>query len=127
MKFILIFALMSISTLCYAASIPYCTHNNEQPPSAIEDQLLQRLIPDFAKDMGCDVGTNCIGKWNNQENPTRYSIAWAKQCGPIINGQYQLGDEGHGSTFTCQQNPATHQTCCSPLGYEYAGHWSVCG
>ena len=122
-----IFILTSCSSIAYAASIPYCTHNGERPANRIENKLLQKLIPDFAKEMQCEIGTNCLGKWNNQENPTKFSIAWAKQCGPIISGQYQLGDEGHGSTFTCQKNLQTGKTCCAPLGYEYVDKWVVCG
>lgn len=127
MKYILMaFILMSASSLSYASPIAYCTHNGEQPANATEDKLLQKLIPGFAKEMGCDIGNNCLGKWNKQENPSKFSIAWAKQCGPVIMGDYQLGDNGHGSTFTCQKNPGTGKTCCSPLGYDYVKKWVEC-
>lgn len=111
---------------CFAAPLNYCTHNGEQPANATENALLQKLIPYFAKTMQCDIGNNCVGKWNNQDNPTKYSIGWAHQCGPVIMGQHQLGDDGHGSTFFCQKNPQTGKTCCAPLGYDYAAQFVVC-
>lgn len=109
-----------------ALPIPYCTHNNEQPANAVENALLQKLIPNFAQAMNCQIGNNCVGKWNNQDNPTKYSIAWTHQCGPVISGISQLGDNGHGSTFFCQKNPKTGKTCCAPLGYDYVSAFVVC-
>lgn len=125
-KLLAVITLTCLTGLSYAASIPYCTKNGEKPANATENKLLQKLIPEFAKEMQCNIGTNCLGKWNNQDNPTKYSIGWAKQCGPVIGGMYQLGDEGHGSTFTCQKNSETGKTCCSPLGYDYVKKWVVC-
>ncbi|MDX2164504.1 MAG: hypothetical protein SFW07_03695 [Gammaproteobacteria bacterium] len=120
-------ALLGLSRMSFAkTSIQYCTHNNEKPANTVENTLLQQLVPRFAKSMGCQIGNNCLGKWNNQENPSKYSIAWEKQCGPVIGGVAQLGDNGAGSTFTCQKNPDTGKVCCSPLGYEYVNDFMVC-
>ncbi len=124
---IILAILLGLSQISFAeASIPYCTHNNEKPANPVENKLLQVLVPHFAKSMGCQIGNNCLGKWNNQENPSKYSIAWAQACGPIIGGQAQLGDNGKGSTFFCQKNPDTGKVCCAPLGYDYVHDFVVC-
>jgi len=107
-------------TVCACAPIPY-----SKGPAATKDEnaVLQKLVPAFASDMKCEIGSNTLLKWNVQPHSAKFSIAWKKQCGPVIGGQYQLGDEGRGSTFVCQ---TTDKTCCWPLGYDYAKQWVVC-
>ncbi len=116
-------ALISLSVSAYSLPMSYCSRSQ---PSAVENTLLQKLIPGFATEMNCEISNNCIQKWAAKEDSAKYSIAWKNQCGPIINGVYQLGDEGHGSTFVCSKSLQAHKTCCWPLGYDYASKWVVC-
>lgn len=99
---------------CYAA-IPYCPQR--KPVTSQEDKLIQILVPDFAKKMGCNAGNNCLSKWYDDGSSTKFSIAWQEVCGPVIDGMYQLGDQGHGSTFICWKDKSL-KNCCAPLGYE---------
>ncbi len=92
--------------------------------AASENNLLQTLIPSFAKTMGCSVGTNCLRTWDQRPNSEKISIAWAQTCGPVINGIPQLGDGGKGSTFVCEKK--NQKTCCYPLGYEYIPSFVIC-
>ncbi len=89
-----------------------------------ENNLLQKLIPTFARAMGCSIGANCLRTWDQREGHEKISIAWAQPCGPIINGIPQLGDAGKGSTFVCEK--ANQKTCCYPLGYQYNPDFVVC-
>lgn len=103
------------------ADIPYC---KDTQTSNGENTVLQTLVAQFAKDMQCEVGKNCLRKWDNQQNPSKFSIAWKATCGPVINGVLQLGDNGKGSTFVCQRS--AQSTCCWPLGYGYAKQYVIC-
>ncbi len=92
-----------------------------------EKTLLQELIPQFAGEINCKIATNCITQWDIRDDHAKYSIAWQQQCGPVTDGEYQLGDEGHGSTFVCEQKSgAAGQTCCWPLGYDHAETYVKC-
>lgn len=122
-KAIVFWAILGLSFPTYAFPLSYCP---DSQPTADEKTLLQKLIPGFATEMSCAISNNCIQKWEVKENSAKFSIAWQKQCGPIINGVYQLGDEGHGSTFVCEKLPKQHKTCCYPLGYNYVSKWVVC-
>jgi 2-iminobutanoate/2-iminopropanoate deaminase len=126
MKYFLVaMTLIHIATLGYAAPLAYCSGG--QSGTTMEDRLLQQLIPNFAKDMSCEMdASHCVTKWNIQENSAKFSVAWKKQCGPIIDGTYQLGDAGRGSTFVCEKQMGG-KTCCSPLGYDRVSEWVVCG
>lgn len=103
--------------------IPYCTAKTLKVSSS-EDAVIQEVTANFAGKMACEIGTNCLNKWNDH-GITKFSIAWKQQCGPVINGIYQLGDNGHGSTFVCQHYP-DNRTCCWPLGYNYDQSLIIC-
>lgn len=112
-SFIITATLIILPSLLAAKNdIPYCKGTNV---SADENIILQKLVPGFAKEMGCEVGNNCILKWDDH-GTKKFSIAWKSVCGPIIDGIYQLGDEGKGSTFVCSQS--AQNVCCWPLGYD---------
>ena len=72
--------------------IPYCANTQT---TETENSVIQKLVPSFAKEMGCEAGSNCLLKWNDHASE-KFSIAWKNRCGPVINGVYQLGDEGRG-------------------------------
>ncbi len=93
--------------------IPYCANTQT---TETENSVIQKLVPSFAKEMGCEAGSNCLLKWNDHASE-KFSIAWKNRCGPVINGVYQLGDEGRGSTFVCEHNN-NQEVCCWPLGYD---------
>lgn len=117
MKLVSLFCLSAVSILpsisAAQTNIPYC---KDTSPSVSENTILQKLVPSFAKDMGCEIGDNCLLKWNDQ-GTTKFSIAWKAICGPIIDGVYQLGDQdGKGSTFVCSHDK--QNVCCWPLGYD---------
>ncbi|WP_316354551.1 hypothetical protein [Candidatus Trichorickettsia mobilis] len=90
-----------------------------------EGAIVTKLILLFAQKVGCDVGDNCLLKWNTQNESAKFSITWSKQCGPIIDEIYQLGDNGHGSTFICNYHP-NNKICCWPLGYDYIQEFVIC-
>ena len=123
LSLILFFFITSFSS--HAASLSYCKNVKMTQK---EQTLLQELIVQFAKEMHCEIAANCITQWDIKDGQAKYSIAWQQQCGPVIKGQYQLGDEGHGSTFVCNQNTgvAGKQTCCWPLGYDYHQEYVKC-
>jgi hypothetical protein len=120
---LIFFTAMGISLASHATLIPYCQGTKV---SMAENQLLQTLVPNFAGKTGCEIGNNCLAKGEVAEGSAKFSIAWKAQCGPVINGIYQLGDEGHGSTFVCQETAQTKTVCCWPLGYDYEKSWVVC-
>lgn len=120
----LVFCLILIfSTLSSAAQIAYCPGTQT---SQIEDNVIQKLVAKFAEKMQCNIGKNCLLKWSASDKTEKFSIAWQEQCGPIINGVYQLGDEGHGSTFVCEFKNNKSSVCCWPLGYDYAKEFVIC-
>jgi hypothetical protein len=94
-------------------NIPYCQNKGLKVTQA-EDPIIQKTVNNFANNMGCNVGNNCMEKWNDH-GTTKFSIAWQRVCGPIINGVPQVGDGGHGSTFVCSNQNGS--TCCWPLGF----------
>lgn len=116
MKFFTVLVLALVIILPNLANaqgeIPYC---KDTTVTTNENIILQKLVPSFAKEMGCEVGDNCLLKWDDQ-GTKKFSIAWKAICGPIINGVYQLGDNGKGSTFVCSQSKK--DVCCWPLGYD---------
>lgn len=103
-----------VPTISQAAYTPYCQGTEV---NNVEDAVIQRLVPQFANQMKCEVGENCLLKWDAQKKTEKFSIAWKSQCGPIINNQRQLGDDGHGSTFTCEWH-GKESLCCWPEGYQ---------
>lgn len=118
----ILYTVLLLPSLSVAGNIDYC--KNTQATQQ-EDAVIQRLVMKFGVDMGCEVGDNCLLKWDVHGNHEKFSIAWKKQCGPVINGMYQLGDEGHGSTFVCRLK-ANKSVCCWPLGYERLKNYHVC-
>lgn len=119
-KYILFFTFI-LSGISYASYTPYCEGTTV---SNAEDAVIQRLVPRFAHEMRCEIGDNCLKKWDVKKTTQNFSIAWKAQCGPKINGQYQLGDEGHGSTFVCETKK--ENVCCWPLGYERIKNFVLC-
>lgn len=112
MKYFICLTLL-IPTLSQAAYTPYCKGTEV---TNAEDAVIQRLVPQFAHKMQCEIGENCLLKWDTHDKTEKFSIAWKSQCGPVVNHHYQLGDEGHGSTFICEwQNQES--ICCWPEGY----------
>ncbi|GEM_PF-6754029 len=122
-KIVITSLLITALTTANASSIPYCKGTTVTPE---EDAVIQRLVPQFGTTYGCEVGNNCLLKWNVQGNTEKFSIAWKKQCGPVINGAYQFGDEGHGSTFICTTEANSKSVCCAPLGYERLKEFNIC-
>lgn len=112
-----------VAILLCLFSCAFISSKNPQPTQQ-ENNALQKLIPLFAKKMNCQIGNNKIQKWDIQKNQSKFSIAWKHQCGPVINSIYQMGDNGHGSTFVCQNKNG--KTCCWPLGYHYVNAFVVC-
>lgn len=115
-----VFSLLFLSSST-ASSIPYC---NDAHVSPVEDEILQKLIPIFARKMRCEIGDNCLSKFDTNVGLAKFSIAWNAQCGPVIAGHYQLGDEGHGSTFVCGDKD--NKTCCWPVGYNHLQEFVMC-
>lgn len=116
------FLTLTIPCLSHASYIEYCKGTKT---TSTEDAVIQRLVPQFGNAMGCEVGNNCLLKWDVKQNAEKFSIAWKKQCGPIINGIYQLGDNGHGSTFVCEF-ANKNSICCWPLGYKHVKSFILC-
>jgi len=113
---------LSHSILATAAYSPYCAGTKV---NNAEDAVIQRLVPLFGMTMGCQVGENCLRKFDVKGNQEKFSIAWKKACGPTIQGIKQLGDQGRGSTFLCKTNPRG-SVCCSPEGYERLNKFKLC-
>lgn len=89
-----------------------------------ENIVLRKLIKLFASRVNCNIGKNCITKWGIKGNTAKYSVAWQEQCGPVIGGVHQLGDNGMGSTFVCETK--SNSSCCWPLGYDYVEEFVMC-
>lgn len=87
--------------------IPYC-QNKGLKVTQDENPIIQKTVNNFANNMGCNVGNNCLEKWNDH-GTTKFSIAWQSACG------IGVGDGGHGSTFVCSTQNGN--TCCWPLGF----------
>jgi hypothetical protein len=107
--------------LALASYIDYCKGVHT---SSAEDAVIQRLVAQFGREMGCEIGDNCLLKWDEKGDSEKFSIAWKKQCGPVIGGVRQLGDDGHGSTFVCKTKGK--DLCCWPLGYDHVGKYVLC-
>lgn len=123
MKFLIFLISSCMATVCFAGYTEYCKGTQT---TAVEDAVIQRLVLRFSVEMGCDIGDNCLLKWNVKDKQEKFSIAWKKQCGPVIKGIRQLGDEGHGSTFVCNFKNK-NSICCWPLGYEKQPQCSPAG
>lgn len=95
--------------------IAYCENIQEEVLEE-ENIVIQKLVKLFASETNCII-SSCLQQWGKQGNHIKYSVAYQEQCGPIIAGQYQLGDNGKGSTFVCERSK--NSVCCWPLGYEY--------
>jgi hypothetical protein len=119
-KNLIALSLLTITASSYAA-VPYC--EGTQASQAINN-VLQELVPNFVQSMNCAAGNNCLRQWGVTPTQINYSIAWREKCGPVINGVFQMGDKGLGSTFVCTTN--NDKTCCWPLGYKYNPHFVVC-
>lgn len=104
-----------------ANGVEYC--NNVQVGEE-ENLVLQKIIKSFASSVNCNIGNNCITKWDIKDNTAKFSVAWQEQCGPVINGIHQLGDNGMGSTFVCETK--ADSTCCWPLGYDHVKEFVIC-
>jgi hypothetical protein len=128
-KLITIFLLMFVSALSYAASISYCAHNAEPKATAAENAVLQKLIPRFAKEKGCDIGTNCLKKWNKKINYQSiefsiFTIKLTKQCVSInFRDTATASDKGHRAVFICSEHG---KTCCTPLDFGFLKEWTMC-
>ncbi|MCC8418690.1 MAG: hypothetical protein LN590_03800 [Rickettsia endosymbiont of Glossina mortisans submortisans] len=123
--FIILFTIIvSITARAYAnnlnSHIAYCDNIQVEQQ---EDLIIQKLVKLFAAEMNCIIG-GCLQQWDVQDNRVKHSIAWQEQCGPVIYGQYQLGDNGRGSTFVCECSK--NSVCCWPLGYEYNKAFVIC-
>jgi hypothetical protein len=130
-RYFLLLIVSAISTACYADltadpdAIPYC--KDSPAPTSDEDTLLQTMVMHFAAANDCEIGNNCLLK--SQVGPdhlAQFSITWKAQCGPVVNGVYQIGNEGRHSLFACQQTMGTSITCCWPVGLELAGKFVTC-
>ncbi|MGX6960891.1 MAG: hypothetical protein ACIPMY_06835 [Rickettsia endosymbiont of Pentastiridius leporinus] len=93
-------------------NIKYCENSLEESPE--ENKVIQDLIKLFATKMNCVVNS-CLQPWGKVGNFIKYSVSYQEQCGPIIAHQYQLGDNGRGSTFVCKRTKDS--VCCKPMGY----------
>jgi hypothetical protein len=114
-KYLVILILGGIIYLpSYATPLTHCNNSHIDKKESL---LLQELILQFANDVGCEPSNRCITQWAVEQDSANYSIAWKNQCGPVIGGEHQLGDNGLGSTFVCQTT--NKQTCCWPMGYKY--------
>jgi hypothetical protein len=109
--------LLLLPSILFASYTPYCKGTEV---NNIEDAVIQRLVPQFGLAMGCEIGDNCLLKWDEKGNTEKFSIAWKKQCAP------QLGDNGHGSTFVCQFKNNKKSICCWPLGFDHVKKYTLC-
>lgn len=80
-----------------ATPIPYCS-GRSLPVSKEEDEVIQKLLVRFMSKTHCEIGTNCLLKWNGIDT-VNFHTAW-KMCG-----------YGPGSTFRCAT--INNNFCCS--------------
>jgi hypothetical protein len=89
-----------------------------------ENLVIKKIIKSFANKVNCNISKNCLTKWDIKGNTAKYSVAWQEQCGPVVNGVHQLGDNGMGSTFVCETKH--NSSCCWPLGYDHVEEFVMC-
>ncbi len=104
-----------------ADGIQYC--DNVQVGDE-ENLVIKKVIKSFASKVNCNISKNCLTKWDIKGSRAKFSVAWQEQCGPVINGIHQLGDNGMGSTFVCDIKPDS--SCCWPLGYDHVEEFVMC-
>jgi len=85
LKYWVILLSLVVPCLGFASNIDYCPGSKV---TTAEDSVIQRLVPQFGNIMGCEVGDNCLKKWD-KNGELKFTIAWKKHCGPIINGNRQ--------------------------------------
>lgn len=93
-------------------AIPYCKAKS-LPVTPEEDKAIQPLVNAYARQAECDIGTNCLEKWNDK-GTVKFSIAWQSPCGSQ-NGIISMSQSNHGTTFVCRNYP-NKNVCCWPLG-----------
>ncbi|HJD55742.1 MAG TPA: hypothetical protein LFW21_03740 [Rickettsia endosymbiont of Pyrocoelia pectoralis] len=123
--FIILFTIIvSITSRAYAndlnSRIAYCDNIQVEQQ---EDLIIQKLVKLFAAKTNCII-SSCLQQWDVQDTTVKYSVAWQEQCGPVIYGQYQLGDNGKGSTFVCEYYK--YSVCCWSLGYDHNKELVMC-
>ena len=98
--------------LASSHSIPYCA-TNTLSTTPEEDKIIQQTVKRFAAQQGCNIGNNCLIKWNDR-GATKFSIPWSSTC-----SAFGIGDNGNGSTFQCDYSSNNKSVCCWPLGFTY--------